>query len=178
MKKKFLIWFLVISVLANGWFFYKWQQQENVYASRLISYLENTTINAQQIMGISAAELSKDPAYVSFKLQSVSNAFASASDMAHPEIDILLAESDFIYFWGLHLILERKYLPIVEKLEYTDQPLSKENENKFLELTSNLYNSGLIGEYEYPVDTDLYMQAVKEFLRLEGALSPEGELKL
>lgn len=177
MRKKFLIWLLVISVLANGWFFYKWQQQEEIYTTKLLSYFQSTTTNAEQIMGISPVQISEESSYVGLKLQAVSNAFASASNMYHPEMDMPIDEAEFQYLYESHVILERTYLPIVEKLEYANQPLSKEDEKKLLELTSNLYNSGLIGEYEYPTDSDLYMQAVKEFLRLEGALSPEEDLK-
>lgn len=178
MKKKLLIWFLVISLFANGWFFYKWQLIEHIYVDRLVSNFEQTTRYASFMIGLSPAQISADPTYVGLKLQAASNAFASASNMYHPDIEVPVDETDFKYLWGFHLILEREYLPIIEKLEYTDQSLSEEDEEKLMQLTSNLLDSGLIGEYEHTKESDLYIHAVKGFLRLEGALSTKGNLRL
>ncbi|MFD1861982.1 hypothetical protein [Planococcus chinensis] len=178
MKNKLLIWFLVISLMASGWFLYKWQKAENIYEGKLASNLEQTTRNAGFMMGVSPAQISADPTYIRLKLEALSDAFAAASDMSHPEMDVSIEETDFKYLWGAHLILERNYLPIIEKLQYTDQPLSKDDEEKLMQLKTSLFESGLIGEYEHPSATDSYMRAVKEFLRLEGALSDVGNLKL
>lgn len=178
MKRKLLSWFLVISLIANGWFFYRWQKAEDIYEEKLASQLEQTTRNAGFMMGLSPAKISADPTYVRLKLEALSDAFAAAYDMSHSEMELSIEETDFTYLWGTHLILERKYLPIIEMLEYTDQPLSKEDGEKLMQFTSNLFESGLIGEYEHLAETDSYMRAVKEFLRLEGNLDDKGNLKL
>jgi hypothetical protein len=178
MKKKLLIWLLAISIIANGWFFYKWQAAENIYEGKLASYFEQTTHNAGFLMGLNPAKISADPTYAALRLQTVSDAFEAASGMSHPEMEVSIEETDFEYLWGAHQILERKYLPILEKLEYTDQPPSAEDKEKLEQLVSNLFRSGLIGEYQHPSETASYMRAVEEFLRLEGALTDKGDLRI
>lgn len=110
------------------------------------------------------------------RLMNAAYAVEYTRKMHDADADTPLESTEADYLFVFHDILKSEYLPVAESIKYAEDETSKEDQEKIRELSTNLKEAGFPQDSISMVGWSEYIQAVEEFLRLEGRVTDDDAI--
>ncbi|GKW46937.1 hypothetical protein [Planococcus sp. NCCP-2050] len=175
MKTKGIVGLILITLLISGCFFYKWQQQANILEEKLYE-LTDDVIFGLHYFTESDLNFSEDAILMHSRLMNAAYAVEYTRKMHDADADTPLESTEADYLFVFHDLLKSKYLPVAESIKYAEGETSAADKEKIRELSTNLKEAGFLQDPISMIGWSEYIQAVEEFLRLEGRITDDDAL--
>lgn len=175
MKTKGFVGLILIALLISGWFSYKWQQQASILEEKLYE-LTDDAIFGLHYFTESDLNFSEDATFMHSRLMNAAYAVEYTRKMYDVDADTPLESTESNYLFVFHDLLKSKYLPVAESMKYAEGEISAEDKDKIRELSANLKEAGFPQDPISMVGWSEYIQAVEEFLRLEGRITDDDAI--
>lgn len=175
MRTKGLIGLIIIALLTSGWFFYKWQQHAGIVEEKLYEFTDDVILNLRYFTQ-SELDVSEQTSLIHFRLMNAGYAVEYTRNLYHVNADVPLEPTEATYLYVFQDILKNEYLPIAESIKYSESGISEQDKEKIGELFANLKEAGFPQDPVSVIGWSSYIQAVEEFLRLEGRITEEDAI--
>ncbi|WP_096438550.1 hypothetical protein [Alteribacter populi] len=164
-KSKIIISLLVISLLGNVLFFYKWQQQASIIEQKHMDFLDET-VHLKAFSVDDPTIFSRQRLVMLDRLSKATSSIYYANQLYEVDSPITLEVTKTLR--DFERILNEKYIPVVEKIIQSDEPISKEDEQMLLQLGNHYEKAGFPESKKVStIGLDTYMKSVNKFIELE-----------
>ncbi|SFJ82465.1 hypothetical protein SAMN04487936_104332 [Halobacillus dabanensis] len=164
-KRKIIISLLVISLLGNVLFFYKWQQQASIIEQKHMDFLDKT-VHLKAFSVDDHSIFSRQRLGMLHRLSVATSGVSYATQLYEVDSPITLEVTKTLT--DFERILNEKYIPVVQKINHSEEPISKEDKQMLLQL-GNHYEKADFPESKKVSTIGLatYMESVNKFIELE-----------
>jgi hypothetical protein len=170
--KKILTVAIVISLALNGWLFYHMKTKSDLYHEKFIQFADDTTLGLR-IFIINKEinlEIPDHQKMIYHSIQTAQQGARYADRMYDINSDIPV-EVAYKFQW-LSEILELKYLPVAERMAFSNQPVNDKDKKIIIELSNKIKEAGFPTKPIKVVGWKNYLTALDKFLASEGYSYP------
>jgi hypothetical protein len=171
-SKKLLIVALMISLALNGWLFYLMNTKSDLYHEKFIQFADDTTLGLRIFITNNELDL-ENPDHQKMIYHSIQTAQQGAryADRMYDINSDIPVEVAYKFQW-LSEILELKYLPIAERIAFSNQPVNDKDKKIITKLSNNINEAGFPTKPIKAIGWDSYENALDKFLASEGYSYP------